>query len=191
MGAEREHEPVLLVVGLLTGCPEAVAWVEQRLGQAFGPVLAKGGPFAFTESDYYARTMGQGLAFRFFAFQNLIRPEWLGPIKRYTNRLETTYAVHAQHGELPGGHLLRPINLDPGYLHHSKWIMATTKDQSHRVYLGEGIYADPMLHFVRGRWQPWPWTYPNYRRADYLELFATLRSLYLEQRKRCAQRFWN
>ncbi len=184
MGEPREHEPVLLIVAAFTGIDAAFEWTEQRLSDAFGPIAAREGPFPFEETAYYEASMGPDLKFRFFAFGELIRPEWLAIIKRFTNDLEAEYAAAAARGDLPGGAYSRPINLDPGYLHHGKWIMATTKDQRQRVYLGHGIYADPMLYFAHGQWEPWPWTYPNYRRVDYLAAFARFRTLYLDLRRR-------
>ncbi len=184
MGEPVEHEPVLLVIAAFTGFEPAFGWIEHQLVRAFGPVAEKGGPFPFTETRYYEPAMGPNLMFRFYAFQELIRPEWLAPIKRFTNRLEALYAREAARGALPGEPYRRPINIDPGYLHHGKWIMATTKDQAQRVYLGQGIFADPMLYFAHGRWQPWPWTYANYRRSDYLAMFSRFRTLYLALRRR-------
>ena len=57
----------------------------------------------------------------------------------------------------------RPLNLDPGLLTLGKFMLATTKDQAHRVYLRDGIFAEVTLRFHAGAWEPWPWTYADYR----------------------------
>src|SRR5205814_10084035 len=74
-----------------------------------------------------------------------------------TNALENELAGQGRFPEL------RPLNLDPGLLTLGKFLLATTKDQAHRVYLGQGIYAEVTLRFEAGEYVPWPWTYADYR----------------------------
>jgi uncharacterized protein DUF4416 len=75
----------------------------------------------------------------------------------------------------------RRINLDPGYIDLAKLVLATTKDQQHRLYLGQGIYAEVTLRFTGGRFVPWDWTYPDYRTAEYLAFFDAVRQRYRQQ----------
>ena len=63
------------------------------------------------------------------------------------------------------------MNLDPGCLSAGKVVLATTKNQQHRIYLGSGIYAEVALRYRDGRWQPWEWTYPDYRSPEYAQVF--------------------
>ena len=65
----------------------------------------------------------------------------------------------------------RPLNLDPGYLSLAKLVLASTKDHSHRIYLGQGIYAEITLYYSQQRWQARPWTFADYRRDDYQQFF--------------------
>ena len=57
----------------------------------------------------------------------------------------------------------RPLNLDPGLLTLGKFMLATTKDQGHRIYLRDGIFAEVTLHYQAGTWEPWPWPDPERR----------------------------
>ncbi len=76
----------------------------------------------------------------------------------------------------------RRINLDPGYLTLSKLVLATTKNFQHRIYLRKGIYAEITLKFKRGRgFEPWEWTYPDYKSKEYLNIFNHLREIYNRQ----------
>ncbi len=50
----------------------------------------------------------------------------------------------------------RPVNIDPGYLNLGKFLLATTKDQAHRVYLRDGVYAEVTLRYQAGAFEPWP-----------------------------------
>src|SRR5205085_97859 len=100
-----------------------------RLEADFGPVALAGAPFTFDQTGYYERTMGSGLRKELLAFEELIAPDRLPEIKLRTNALERELA------ECGGYPEARPINLDPGYLVLGKFLLATTKDQAHRVYL--------------------------------------------------------
>ena len=53
-------------------------------------------------------------------------------------------------------------------------MLASTKDHAHRIYLGDGIYAEVTLAYRQRQWQPLEWTYPDYRRDDYQEFFTRL-----------------
>src|SRR5262249_9136900 len=72
----------------------------------------------------------------------------------------------------------RPLNLDPGYLVLGKFLLATTKDQSHRVYLRDGIFAEVTLRYHAGRFEPWPWTYADYRQPQVHEFLQQARAYY-------------
>jgi hypothetical protein len=75
----------------------------------------------------------------------------------------------------------RLLNLDPGYISLGKLVLATTKDYSHRLYLGQGIYGEVTLYYRHGAFHPWEWTYPDYASERYCQLFAAIRSLYVQQ----------
>jgi len=42
-------------------------------------------------------------------------------------------------------------------------VLASHKSAGHRVYLGDGVYADLQLWHVYGEFKPLTWTYPDYR----------------------------
>jgi hypothetical protein len=114
--------------------------------------------------------MGSPLRKRFYAFEQLIDPARIAEIKRLTNSWERQYAQQFPTAEP------RPLNLDPGYLELAKLVLASTKDHAHRIYLGGGIYAEVTLQYrLKAGWQPLPWTFPDYRRADYHEFFERCR----------------
>jgi hypothetical protein len=107
---------------------------------------------------------------QFFAFERLVDPAALADWKLASMGWEADYQRLGRHPEP------RPLNLDPGYLTEAKLVLATTKDRDHRIYLSRGIYAENTLFFHRGAWEPRPWTYPDYRRADYHEFFTRCRN---------------
>ena len=179
MGELREPEPVMLIVAAFSSRAHAIDWAYRRLVELYGPVLRESEPFEFSETDYYEREMGPGIRLKLLAFERLIRPEQIVEIKLQTNELEWAY-TRWQRGAAGGPeHAGRLLNLDPGYLAGGKFVLATTKDRSHRLYLRRGIFAEVTLYFERGEFRPWPWTYPNYRRADYREFLKRARAEYL------------
>jgi hypothetical protein len=177
MGRIREVEPVKLFVGMLSAYPGALAEAEAALAEALGPVDLRSDLFAHAFTEYYRDEMGQPLVRLFVSFERLIAPDRLADLKRLTNQIEDRMA---ESGHWP---VLRPMNLDPGYIAPSKLVLASTKDFSHRIHLQEGIYAEVTLRYVHGEWKTLEWTYPDYRTPAYHDFFTHVRERLLEQRR--------
>src|SRR5262249_32254219 len=141
----------------------------------FGPVGLTSAPFVFDQTSYYEATMGPDLRKQFFALRDLVSPDSLPAIKLRTNALESELA--GRHGYPEP----RPLNLDPGYLSLGKLLLATTKDQSHRVYLRDGIFAEVTLRYQAGAYEPWPWTYADYRQECVRAFFQQARAYYRQR----------
>ncbi len=164
----QPHRPVLLISAAFSRYPEALEWARTMLSQHWGPIALASQPFDHTETHFYDASMGTQLKKMFFAWETLIDPATLVEKKLAANAWEAEYAALGKHIEP------RPLNLDPGYLTEAKLVLATTKDRDHRLYLDRGIFAEVTLHFHHGAWQPRPWTYPDYCRADYQAFFTNV-----------------
>jgi len=175
MGKPEKPDPVKLFVGVMTGYPETIFDIKNELESRFGRVDGDSQLFPFDYTDYYGDEMGDRLKKKFFAFQSLVSPKELVEIKLQTNELEKELA-----GKLET-EVARPVNIDPGYVGLSKMVLATTKNYSHRLYLGKGIYAEVTLKYEDGRYKPLPWTYPDYRSEEYMEFFDSIREKYSRQ----------
>jgi hypothetical protein len=175
MAVPTSHLPVLRFAGLLAADTDELEAARLELTRWYGPVddVSAVIPFDFTE--YYTPEMGPKLQRQWIRFQTLFNPEHLAKCKLETNMAETLLARQFQRGAT------RPINIDPGYVHRYKVILATTKDHSHRVYLQEGIYAEVTLHWHQHQWTPWPWTYADYRSETAQAFFKKARTDYLLQ----------
>jgi len=171
MGVASEAQPVKLIVGMLSGDEALFDDAERCLSAHFGPADDRSAVLRFDATTYYDEEMGFNLLRKFLAFARLIQPDALPDIKRHTNDLEAELAV--------GGR--RRINLDPGYISAGKLVLATTKDWQHRLYLGRGIYGEVTLRFRRGSFEPWEWTYPDYRAGDYIRALNRFRQRYMGQ----------
>lgn len=170
MGKPTLPKPVMLLVGMLARDEQWFAAAESLLAEQFGPIALASGLIPFDFTDYYAAEMGAPLLRKFVAFERLIPPDRLAPIKLATNRLEDELA------RTLGAAVPRPVNLDPGLLDASRLILATTKDHAHRIYLADGVYAEITLTYRKGAYVPTPWTYRDYRTEPYLAFFAQARA---------------
>jgi hypothetical protein len=157
MAEPRVPAPVLLVMAAFSRHDQALAWASDELERLVGPIALCSIPFPFTQTGYYEASMGTGLRKLFWVFRDLIAPDALPDIKNQTIGMETQLAKQQVFPEQ------RPLNLDPGLLSLGKFMLATTKDQAHRLYLSKGIYAEVTLRYQGGQFEPWPWTYADYR----------------------------
>ena len=176
MGDIHDPSPALLIFAVSSRHVAALDWTRDRIVEHHGPTVIVSEAFEFTETDYYAATMGTDLKKQFVACEVPIDPARLSDVKRETNAWETDYAALGRHAEP------RPLNVDPGYVTPAKLVLASTKDHAHRVYLRDGIYAEVTLHYQQRSWQPHPWTYPDYRREDYQRFLTECRALVLATR---------
>ena len=161
-----------LIVALMTSDLELMRESEERLRRKFGDCDLRGEIFSFDDfSLYYAEEMGAGLQKRFISFSEMIRLDHLADIKNFTNRVEQEYARDDR----------RRINIDPGYLTHAQMVLATTKDYSHRIYLGKGIHAELTYIISKRGFRTLEWTYPDYREEWAKAFFLEVRRKYLQQ----------
>jgi hypothetical protein len=171
----RSPAPVLLVVAAFSRHAAALHWGRERLEQSYGPLALASPPFDFHHTTYYEPTMGPELRKCLFAFRDLVSPDCLPAVKRHTNDLEAELAATGTYPEP------RPLNLDPGVLSLGKFLLATTKDQAHRVYLHDGIFAEVTLRFEAGAFEAWPWTYADYREPAVRDFLCQARDFYRDR----------
>ena len=176
----RPPKPVKLIVGMLTGAARLFDLAEASMVELWGPIAERSDVMDFEQTHYYEKEMGPNLLRKFVGFTELIDPGQLAQIKHQSNALEAFYA------EQPDGQALgvaRPINLDPGYVESSKLVLATTKNYSHRIYIGQSMYAEATLYYSKSQWHAWPYTYPDYAGGAYDVFFNRVRASLMEQSK--------
>ncbi len=178
MGEPTPHEPVVLLLAVITRYAEALEWTRARAEATWGRAAQVSPTFDFHETNYYEVTMGPTLGKTFLAFDSLADAAEVADWKRLTNAWEIEYAQLGRHPEP------RPLNLDPGYITPAKLVLASTKDHAHRMYLGQGMYAEVTLFYQHGQWQHHAFTFPDYRRADYQAYFTTVRNELMRRRRK-------
>ena len=173
MGQIKKHHPVKLFAGFIFSNDPALVRAELILKQKFGKIDFSSAILPFTHTSYYEKELGADLKRKFVSFQRLINPQQLSRVKIITNKIEKN--LSGENGRL--------INIDPGYLNLSKLVLASTKDYSHRIYLNNGIYAEVTLLYRDGGFYFLEWTYPDYKSAEYTDIFIQIRKIYASQIK--------
>ena len=174
MSRTETFQREMLIVGVLSTDREMKEDAKRRLEELYGSCRFAGPSLPFVYTDYYDAEMGEGIERDFLAFETLVDPSRLAEIKLTTNRLEEHYVDR-------GG---RRVNLDPGLISLGKLILASTKDNAQRIPLRDGIYAEITLIYRKKSYQPLPWTYPDYRSPEYLEILHALREELKEKLQR-------
>lgn len=110
-------------------------------------------PFPVTETAYYEAEMGPGLVKTYASWPTLMSPEKLAGVKLAAMGLERARAAAGR----------RTVNVDPGYVFEGGLVLSTGKFRGHRLPLGQGVWGELTLHFHRGAFQAFPWTYRDYQ----------------------------
>ncbi len=165
--------PVKALAALLAPGPELLQAALGALSQQLGPVDILSEPFPFDHSRYYEQEMGPGLSRWLVSFGRLVDPGSLAALKGLAAQLEQALAV--------GGR--RRVNVDPGFIDYSKVVLATYKPSGHRIFVGQGVYADIVLLYARGRFSPFVWTFPDFLKPTYHPVLCQMRRRYKAQRR--------
>lgn len=171
MGIAHPFVPERLVVAVLASRPDRLGEARAEIERRYGPVAFASDAEPWSYTTYYDREMGPGIVRLFWAFDRLVDPAELAAIKRETNAIEDAFREE--------GH--RRLNLDPGLLSLSRFVLATTKDGAHRIPLRDGIYAEVTLVFEHGEFRPLPWTYPDYRSEGVRSVLRAIRGSYRDR----------
>jgi hypothetical protein len=139
----------------------------------WGAVDHEGADHLFDITAYYEPEMGAPLYRRLFAFENLRDPSHLVAMKLTCNDIEN---------ELQVG-LKRTVNCDAGYLDHNKVVLASAKEAGQKIYLDKGIYADLAGRYKAGVYQPFEWSFPDFKDGRYDRELLTIRDRYRAQAK--------
>jgi len=140
----------------------------------YGEIDYQSDLFAFEISEYYRPEMGWPIYRLFWSFDRLINPNEIARIKIECNQIEDQLAVDGN----------RKINLDPGYLDYDKIVLASAKYNGQKIYLNFGIYADLTLRYEKGRYYPYPWSFPDFKNGQYNQTFLRIREIYKVQLKK-------
>jgi hypothetical protein len=171
----KPEEPgqVKLICGILYSEEQSLEKAFNLMKEQFGPIDYRSENFAFDLTDYYAAEMGSPITRFFISFEHLVHPGKLAQIKQNTNLIEHRTAVGNQ----------RKVNIDSGYMDYDKVVLASAKYNGQKIYLDQGIWADLTLHYTRGYFEPYPWSFPDFKQGIYNSIFLEIRKIYKVQMK--------
>lgn len=129
--------------------------------------------FNFDETDYYTEEMGKPL-YRWWGYRDVLGdPSDLVTWKHKCESVENSLRTNEGN---------RTVNLDPGYLNYGLLVLGSHKHHHQKIYLGEGVYADPILEYVDGSFRPFHWTFPDFQDDRYYPVFRDIRKKYKKLR---------
>jgi hypothetical protein len=169
MSIPQKPKPAKLVIGFFLKQKDLLDELADDLCSRFGAIDIISAWLPFNYTTYYTEELGAPLFRRMFSFENLIQQDALANIKLSTNQLEHKYSRNGK----------RSVNIDPGYLLLERFVLASGKNFSHRIYLAKGVYADLTLMYSKGRFQTLPWTYPDYADRSMLTVLERIRRKYI------------
>ena len=169
MSELRPPKPAKPIVGFFLKERALAAKIVQALQAQLGPVDMVSPWLNFDFTAYYEKEMGSPLSRRLVVFKTLMEQERLPSLKRMTNAIEARYRKEGK----------RRVNIDPGYLLPERFVLATGKNFTHRIYIGQRIYADLTLIYQKGAFRTLPWTYPDYADRCLIDFLTRVRNKYM------------
>lgn len=174
MGTAHHFEPEKLICAVLYTDENTANTAISKLKGAFGETDLESEPYCFSDiSPYYDEEMGGKVYRKILSFSECRDPAELAEIKEFTNKIEQDSAT--------GGN--RCVNLDAGFVSCGRLSLATTKNAGHRIPLADGIYAELTLFYARHAWNPFPWTYMDFKLPQVHAFLSQVRGIYMQQRK--------
>lgn len=158
-------EKGLLITAVMTNTKNLFVPVLNEFEKKFGGCFLLSPWFEFSHSRYYENEMGKNLKKRFICFKNPINQDSLSYVKNFAYETENRYLADNK----------RKINLDPGILTIEKYVLSTFKNFSHRIYLGNKVFAEVEFGFKNSRPYFFEWTYPDYMQKEVCDFFLVSR----------------
>ncbi|MCP4685320.1 MAG: DUF4416 family protein [bacterium] len=168
MARKQTPPPGRLIVSIIYSSIDAVADSLKLLERQFGRVQYETIEMPYT-SEAYSEEMGDKLQRRFFSFEKPVERDRLPQIKAACLKIEKQFGDHVD------DFTFRTVNLDPGILTPDNLVMASTREYNHRVYLGEGVFAELVLVFAKGRFVRMPWTIADFYHGEAIDFFLRVR----------------
>jgi len=180
MGKIKKPDLVNYVIHVFTS-GNSDFWLKEygvldRIKEKFGEIDYISEPIDFQKfTSYYNREMGENIKIegRMVSLKYLGSQSFLADAKNITNEIEKEFAIDGS----------RKVNLDVGYIHHTQFVLASTKHWGNRIYLRNGIYAEITLMYMFGEWQHHDYSYENFKDKEYKDELEKIRSNYMIKRR--------
>lgn len=170
MSIQHDPIPVKLILSMITADNSYYREVIKGAEGFWGKIDFLSEKLSFSHTAYYEEEMGGGLFRKICSFEKLILPEMLPSIKLQCSSFETMFLDEQDK---------RRVNVDPGYMACEKMVLATFKNFSHRIYLGNGVYGDLVLIYRDKKFRALDWTFPDYSSQEMLNVLNVIRDRYV------------
>jgi hypothetical protein len=144
------------------------------LEKTWGPLRHKGDWHPFDQTNYYQAEMGANLHRAVASFDCLIDPSRIAAEKLRSIAVEGIWTGEA------GG---RKFNFDIGYMDPDKVVLPSCKQGPWKVYWGEGIWLDIVMHYAKGHFDGSPWSFEDFVRNPYQRDLLLIREKYKKSLK--------
>ena len=166
--------PVKFYVRLTTRTPEILEEVIEALIAKYGDVDFQTAALGGAEESA-GETSPPPPTRKFVSFERLVDPGKLARFGKASLRIER---------ELLGRPRSRrevPVKISPGYVTSANVVASSTRNATHRVYLGQGIYGEVSHVLLDGRLKPNSWTPSADASPPVLQFLQSAWQRYLEQ----------
>ena len=180
MGITKAPDPVNYAAHIFTA-GDSDYWLyekglKEQLEKRIGKIDYISGPLDFQKyTFFYNEEMGENIKInaRIISFQELRPQYYLADAKIITNQIEEVFSYEGK----------RKVNIDIGFVHHTQFVLASTKHWGNRIYIRRGIYAEITLMYVYGKWTALEYSYENFKGQEYQQEIQKVRELYMQKRK--------
>ena len=169
MSEPLKPSPVKLIASLIYSDPVLCEVVRKKVSEEVGEEDFVSQELPFDRTKYYEEEMGSGLRRVFISYAHLVARDQLAAIKVRVHDVESSFSENGK----------RKVNIDPGYISSENLVLSTFKGYSHRIYLGQGVFAEVTLIYERGSFMPLKWTYPDYASPEIVEIMNGIRTRYM------------
>ncbi len=146
-----------MIFGVMYIDNDVLKRAQEEISRLFGDIDAKSENYDMDEvTKYYREEMGDDITKFLLAVNNEPIPGSLPDIKTKAMELEERFSRKEK------GKKRRRINLDPGFLTPSSFVLSTSKNYAHRIHIGKKVFAELTLMYKGNEFISLPWTYPDY-----------------------------
>lgn len=154
-----------LICGIIFSEEKSYQKALELLTKEFGEIEKKSEPYYFSAfTSYYGPEIGPDLQRQFLVFKKLIEAEEIPEIKLKTIEMEKKLSKQNK----------RTVNLDPGYLTSSQFILASVKASSGKIYLAKNIWAQLIYRISQNKIIENGRTFPDLRQEKIKEFILSV-----------------
>ena len=159
----RKNTDAYLGFALMWREEHFLSFIEDKLKKMYSGFFVSSDPFEPRFSEYYHKEMGSPLYKKFVLTNTVIDKSFIKDIKLESVCIEDSFRVNGK----------RTVNIDPFYMDKDQVVVSTTKYRGNRIYLGDGIFVELELFYHHKSFQPFVWTYTDYK--DKIPFFNDIR----------------